>query len=86
MDATTQLANKFSSVIINPILALIFAAGLLVFIWGVIEYMWGLSSEAKNKDEGKQHMLWGLIGMVIMAAAYSILKIVSNTLGVNLPH
>ncbi|TSC69603.1 MAG: hypothetical protein G01um101456_90 [Parcubacteria group bacterium Gr01-1014_56] len=86
MDATTELANKLSTVIINPILALIFAAGLLVFIWGVVEFMWGLSNETGKKEEGKQHMLWGLIGMVIMVAAYSILTIVANTLNVSLPN
>lgn len=86
MDASAKLANKLSEVIVNPILALIFAAGLLLFVFGVVEFMWGLSSEASKKEQGKQHMLWGLIGMFIMASAYSILKIISNTIGVNLPN
>ncbi len=44
--------------------------------------MAGLSSDTGEKKEaGKQHMLWGIIGMFIMIAAYSILTIVANTLG-----
>lgn len=85
MDAS-QLANKLSIVIINPILALIFAVGLLVFVYGIIEFMWGLSTEAGKKEEGKRHMIWGLVGMFIMVAAYAILKVIAATLNVSLPH
>jgi hypothetical protein len=77
------LAACFSQVIVNPILGLIFAAGLLVFVWGIVEYIWGLSTKGENKNEGKQHMLWGLVGMFIMVAAYAILKVIVNTIGAN---
>jgi len=84
-DRCTASAKAFagclSGAIINPLLALIFAAGLLVFVWGVVEFMWGMSTEAGKKDEGKQHMLWGLVGMFVMVAAYAIIKIIASTLG-----
>jgi uncharacterized membrane protein len=82
----SQLAAKISAVIINPILALIFAAGLLVFVYGIVEYMWGLSTEGKNSPEGKMHMLWGLVGMFVMVSAYALIQIIANTLNVSLPH
>lgn len=84
MDAHA-LAAKLTSVVINPLIALIFAAGLLVFIYGIVEYMWGLSS-GENSNEGKQHMLWGIIGMFIMVVSYSILLIIAHTLNVTLPN
>ncbi|HYF12824.1 MAG TPA: hypothetical protein VD928_00800 [Candidatus Paceibacterota bacterium] len=68
-------------VIINPIIALIFAAGLVVFIWGLVEFMWGLSTDAEGKNDGKRHMLWGIIGMFIMFAAFGILRLIANTIG-----
>ncbi len=83
--SAANLAGCISDVIINPLLALIFALGLLVFIWGIVEFMWGLSTEASKKDEGKQHMLWGLVGMFVMVAAYSIIKVIAATLNVSLP-
>jgi uncharacterized membrane protein YidH (DUF202 family) len=85
MDPTALVA-RFSAVIINPILLLIFATGLLVFVYGIVEFMWGLSNETAKKEQGRLHMIWGLVGMFIMAAAYAILKIIANTLGVGLPH
>ena len=89
-SSCTQSASNFagclSNVIINPILALLFAVALMVFIYGIVQFMWGLSSEAGKKEEGKQHMLWGVIGMFIMVAAYAILEILANSLNVTLPH
>ena len=76
------LVTKLTDVIINPLIALIFAAGLLVFIFGVVEFMWEIQGEVSSKEKGKQHMLWGIIGMFIMVASYTILQIVANTLGV----
>lgn len=76
-----ELAIRISEVIINPILALAFAIALLVFIWGIIQFIWGLSNEAGDKEQGKQHMLYGVIGMFIMVAAWSLLGIIGNTVG-----
>jgi hypothetical protein len=71
--------------VLDPIFALIFAAGLLVFIFGIIEFMWEMQGEASAKEKGKQHMLWGIIGMFIMVAAYTIIHIVANTIGASVP-
>jgi hypothetical protein len=80
------LADNLTRVIVNPLIALLFAVGLLVFVWGIIEFMWGQSAsgDAGKKEDGKQHMLWGIIGMFVMAAAYTILKLVDNSVGSNL--
>ena len=86
MDPATELASKFSDVVINPLIALVFAAGLLVFVWGMVEYLWSLSNSAKDRDQGKRHMLWGIIGMFVMTASYTILKIIANSLGAPIPH
>lgn len=74
-----EFANKLTDVIINPIIALIFAGAFLVFVWGIVEFMMGLASDSESKNTGKQHMLWGMVGMFIMVAAYAILHIVANS-------
>jgi hypothetical protein len=86
VESASAFATCLSNVVINPILALLFAVALLVFVWGVVQFIWGLSSEASHKEEGRMHMLWGLIGMFIMVAAYAILHLVANTINVPLPH
>ncbi len=78
MDTQT-LVNNVTRVIINPIIALLFAAGLVVFVWGLVEFLWGQSSHGEHgADEGKQHMLWGIIGMFIMAVAFTMLSFIAD--------
>jgi hypothetical protein len=75
-----DIANALSKFVINPLLLLIFAGGMLVFIYGIVEYMWGLT-RGQNTNDGKMHMLWGLVGMFVMAAAYGILRFIASSLG-----
>lgn len=79
MQNLSQLAGRVVDVILNPILGLIFAVGTLVFAYGIVEFMVGLSNETSDKKEaGKQHMLYGLIGMFIMASAWAIVKLIGT--------
>ena len=80
MNGVEQLVGKFVEVIINPLLALIFAAGLLVFVYGIVEFLWGLSNETDAKNTGKKHMFWGVVGMFVMVAAYAIIAIIKNSI------
>jgi formate hydrogenlyase subunit 3/multisubunit Na+/H+ antiporter MnhD subunit len=86
MDPKTLL-NNLTSVIVNPLLALLFAIGLLVFVYGLVEFLYKANQSGKvdEKNEGKDHMLWGIIGMFIMAAAYTILGILARALGTQIP-
>jgi hypothetical protein len=77
----TQLVNAFANVIINPILALLFAGGVLVFVFGVVEYLYNfnIKQDESARESGMRHMLWGLIGMFVMAAAVAIINVIANT-------
>lgn len=79
MDA---LLKAFLNVIINPALAVLFSAGLLVFVFGIVEFFFELDVRGNQsaKENGKNHMLWGLVGMFIMASAFSILALIQNTI------
>ncbi len=81
MDAATKtLVDGISRAIVNPLLALIFAIGMLVFVYGIVEFLIGLSTDVgEGKEKGKQHMLWGVVGMFVMASAYAILTLIANT-------
>ncbi|KKW33639.1 MAG: hypothetical protein UY78_C0006G0002 [Parcubacteria group bacterium GW2011_GWA1_53_13] len=80
--AVTELVGKFVNVILNPLLALLFAVGTLVFIFGLVEFLAGLSAESLDKKEaGKRHMLYGLVGMFIMVTAWSLVSLIGITVG-----
>jgi hypothetical protein len=83
MLTTTVIAQRLTNLIINPIIALVFTAGLVVFFWGVVQFLIAINAGgAASKDDGKKHMLWGLIGMFVMVAAYALFNfLVSNICG-----
>lgn len=85
LEPIQDLAGKLASAIINPLLALIFGAGLIVFIWGLVQYLYALNVKGEQDQDAKKHMLWGMVGMFIMAAAFTIIKIIANTIGAKLP-
>ncbi len=80
MDAATTLLGKLVTYVVNPAILLVFAAGFAVFMYGLLEFMWNLNSgEASSK--GKAHMVYGLIGMLIMISVYGIIKLIDETFG-----
>ncbi|MEK7652328.1 MAG: hypothetical protein AAB334_00010 [Patescibacteria group bacterium] len=77
----TGLLDKISDQIINPVILLLFVLAFLYFIWGVTQYVIKADSD-EQREQGKQHMMWGIIGMFIMFAVGGIIEIIKNTIGV----
>ncbi|KKQ34925.1 MAG: hypothetical protein US50_C0031G0005 [Candidatus Nomurabacteria bacterium GW2011_GWB1_37_5] len=74
-----SLVSALKDQIINPIIKLLFVLAFMYFAWGVMEYIWGASDE-KKRTQGQQHMLWGVIGMAIMASALGIVQLIVGTI------
>lgn len=75
-----ELLTKIEAQILTPIIGLLGAAALAYFIWGVGEFIYYVDSEAE-RTKGKQHMLYGVIGLAIMLSVFGILNVVSGTIG-----
>lgn len=76
----TNLILKINDAIVNPIIYLMFGAALVVFLWGVKNYIAG-SDNDEARAKGSQHIFWGLVGMTIMVASFSLIKVVLRTFG-----
>ncbi len=74
--------SRFVDYLINPAILVIFAAGFLLFVYGLVEFLWKLNEGGDNK-EGKQHMIWGIVGMFIMVSVYGILSLATSTFGID---
>src|SRR3954468_10969197 len=83
MEVAQQAVNKLVDLIVNPAIYLLFSAGLLVFVFGVVEFLSDLSKGADTK-KGKDHMLWGVIGMFIMVSVFGIIHLLNSTFGFGL--
>lgn len=83
MQPVQNLVNGIVREIINPLIAILFTAAVVVFFWGLIQFI--RSNDADGKSSGKEHMIWGVVGIFIMLSAYAILKLFTSSFGISLP-
>lgn len=65
-----------------PLIVLLTSVALVVFMYGAFQYLLNGGNEQVRND-GRKHMIMGLIGLVIMVAAFAILTIAARTFGID---
>ena len=74
----TGLINKITQEIFNPLIILLFALATVLFAWGVVQYIIGSQGNETKVAQGKRIMVWGIIGMFIMASAWGIVYLLCD--------
>jgi len=77
-DVAGSFVQKFNDAILFPLIVLLSAIALVVFLFGAFEYVMGADNEQK-RAQGQQHLLWGIIGFVVMVSAMAILQVARGT-------
>lgn len=72
------IIDKVQDAILTPLIALLFALALGYFLFGVLKFIQNQDNETAQ-EEGKKHMIWGIIGIFLMIAVYGILDIIETT-------
>lgn len=75
------IIDKVIDQIINPLIPVLIGIAMIVFFWGVIQYVLNAESEEK-RSTGRQHMLWGIIGLFIMVSVWGIIYLLQDFFGV----
>ena len=66
--------------LLNAIIPVLVALGVVYFLWGVVQYVIGGDEEAKKK--GRSRMVYGIIGLVVIVGLWGLVTIVTNTFGI----
>lgn len=83
MDGREVMAAIVGS-IIDPLVLLIFSAGIFLFTWGLVVFLTQLNNP-EGRQKGVRHMLWGIVGIFIMATVFGIINIITETFGLGDP-
>jgi hypothetical protein len=67
-----------ANTIVIPVL---FSLALGAFVWGVMKYFFLDSDSEEGRRQGRQFILWGLVGMVLLFSAWGVVYILLDTLG-----
>ncbi len=76
--------SKIISVIVVPIVTVVFAAAVVYFVWGAAGLILN-KDDAEKRTTAEWHILYGVIGMFIMISAYGIIRLIANSIGVASP-
>ena len=70
----TSIEGAFTTII-----TILFALGTLTFIWGVIKYI--ISKGPEDQAKAKNVMLWGIIGLAVIAGMWGFARILISFFG-----
>lgn len=77
----TELVLKVREVIINPVIKFIFALAMVIFVFGIVRYFFAGTQGKVDTEKTRSMLIWGVVGMAIMASAYGLLALIANTVG-----
>ncbi len=79
MEALESFVGRIVRQLIEPLMTLVALAAFLLFLWGVVEYIRAGATGGKEKEDGRRHMIWGIVGLAIIFAANGIVGLIGAT-------
>ena len=79
-DVVTPIANnvlKLSRVLVT----IVFVLSVVVFGWGIVKFISSAGSADKVK-EGRQFLLWGVVGMAVGASLFGLVQFMQVYFGI----
>jgi hypothetical protein len=81
---TGEIVNAVFTKIVDPVIIFGFVVAFFYFMWGIVAFIRN-SDNSEKRDIGKRHMVWGIVGLLIMFSCFTILQIIVNTLDLESP-
>jgi len=66
--------------ILDTLIPILVVLGVVYFVWGVVQYV--ISDDEEAKKKGRDRMIYGIIGLVVIVAMWGLVGIVINTFNV----
>ena len=73
------IIDKVKQGVVNPFIKFLIPLAIVVFMVGVIRFIMNSSSE-EGVTTGKRHIVWSLVGFVIMLLVLAIINLIQDTL------
>lgn len=68
--------------LLNLVIPILFILATIIFLWGIIVFLTAAGDPEKVK-EGRGIMLWGIIALAVMSAAWGLTQVLTKTFGVD---
>lgn len=67
--------------ILNTLVPILIALGVVYFIWGVVQYV--VSGDEEAKTAGRDKIIMGIIGLAVIIGLWGLVRILTQTFGVD---
>jgi len=67
--------------IFEALVGLFLSAAIAAFFWGLVKFIWNAGDE-KNLADGKQLMLWGMVGIFVIVSLWAIVGFIQVSFGI----
>ena len=74
---TFQTVARSISNVLGLVIPILFSIATIIFLWGVITYITAAGEEGKI-TEGRNYIIWGLIGLFVMVAIWGIVALIGT--------
>ncbi len=76
-----ELVKEFILLAMKYTLTLLVGLTVLMFAFGLMKYMFKGQSSDTARSEGRQLMLWGVIGLFVMTSVWGLVAIMASLIG-----
>ncbi len=80
-----QIFANIIEEVFSPFYQLAVTLAFVYFLYGVMMFIWRMrnpdAGDADKRNNGKQHMIWGTVGLFIILSVGGIIKLFNDTLG-----
>lgn len=67
--------------LLNSVVPVLIALGVVYFIWGVVTYM--IAGDEEKKAKGRTMIIYGVIGLAVIVAVWGLVTLLTKTFGVD---
>ena len=81
MQAIMPYSKGIIDLINGVFVPVLFALALLTFFWGVYKYFFLGADSDTERAKGRDFILWGIIGFVVILSVWGLVAIMRDTFG-----
>src|SRR5438093_13376410 len=67
--------------LINSVIPLFFGFAVIYFFWGLVIFL-RAAGDPKMADQGKSHMVWGILVLTLMVSVYGLINWLISAAGI----
>lgn len=85
-EGSADSAIRFSRVIggwLNVVIIILVGVAFVLFLWGIVQYITAGADEEKRAG-ARNYIIYGIIGLFVMIAAWSLVALLANILGLKI--